>query len=216
VLGFDRLQEFLRKNEPGSQRHFYVLVVKEPTRDEVVGATVFSYVPATNCGFSEYILVDKQLRSTGVGRLLFETRKEVLDVAARRHGTERCHGLFIEVEHPERTPPELLAAERETALDAWQRWRIFDHLGFRRVALTYVQPPLAADKSPVDYLDLMFLPWDNAARASARIPAAWVLDTLLPSWVSWAPDTYGAHYDLLQRRLRHGDVELSPLLGSEN
>jgi hypothetical protein len=136
----------------------------------------------------------------------------VLERDARLHDRERCHGLFIEVDHPELTPPELLAAEQETALDAWQRWHIFDHLGFRQVDLAYVQPPLADDKAAVDYLTLMFLAWDEAARRSARIPRDWVLETLQPVWMGWSPRRYQGFYEALQQQLTEDQVSLRALL----
>jgi hypothetical protein len=60
---------------------------------------------------------------------------------------------------------------------------VFEHLGFQRVNLRYVQPPLAEGKQPVDYLDLLFRP--HAPRAS--LPRAWIVDTVLPIWRAWAP-----------------------------
>jgi hypothetical protein len=94
--------------------------------------------------------------------------------ASRR--TDWVRGLFIEVDQPERA--------HQTDPQAWNRWRIFDHLGFRRVDVPYVQPPLAEDKSAADYLDLMFVPWDDAVRALSHVPAGWVLNTALPIWRS--------------------------------
>jgi GNAT superfamily N-acetyltransferase len=212
VLDLDRLREFLAGNRPGSARQFHVLVAQHPGTATPIGATVFSYVGAANCGFSEYIVVRQQARGTGIGRLLFEHRRAVLDRDALQAGQDRCRGLFIEADHPDRTPPELLAAEQETALDAWQRWRIFDHFGFCRVDVPYVQPPLAEGKTAVDYLELMFLAWDDGARAAARIPRAWVLDTLQPIWMSWAPRAYLDHFTALQQHITDAEVALEPLL----
>jgi GNAT superfamily N-acetyltransferase len=215
VLDLDRLREFVSLNRSGGARRFHVLVASEPGGDGLIGATVFSYVGASNCGLSEYIVVSKPARGRGTGRLLFDERRAVLDRDARLHDRERCHGLFIEVDHPEHTPPELLEAEQETALDAWQRWRIFDHFGFRRVDLAYVQPPLADAKTAVDYLALMFLPWDAAARRSARIPRDWVLETLQPIWMGWAPRRYLSFFETLQRQLPAGEIDLKALLHAD-
>jgi GNAT superfamily N-acetyltransferase len=212
VLGLDRLREFLSANRPGAPRWFWVLVALAPG-GEIVGATIFSYVVASNCGFSEYIVSTRELRGSGIGRQLFDGRKALLDAAAQRHGFESCRGVFIEVDNPDRTPGELIARERETALDAWERWRIFDHLGFRRVDLAYVQPPLGDGKVAVDYMDLMFLAWDAAARDASRIPAAWILETLRVIWSSWAPRPAAVQLALLRPQLGTADVALLPLWG---
>jgi hypothetical protein len=211
LLGLDRLQEFLAANRADGPRRFHVLAASASRKPEAIrGATVFSYIPGSNCGFSEYIVAAKDTRGAGVGRLLFEARKAILDDDARQGGAERCHGLFIEVEHPDRAPEHFLAAERETALEAWERWRLFEHLGFWRVDLPYTQPPLAEAKSAVTYLELMFAPWDEAVRASRRLPAAWVANTLRPIWAAWAPRTYERYYEPLVGRLAH-EVRLLPL-----
>ncbi len=213
VLGLDRMQEFLAANRPRAARRFCVLVATDPARDgEVVGGSVFSYVARSNCGFSEYILVDRLSRGTGLGRLLFDARKVVLDSEARAHGFDGCRGLFIEVDSPERVPADFAAIERETALDAWERLRLFDHLGFRSVDVPYVQPPLAPDKQAIDYLDLLFAPWQTEATASA-IPTRWVLDTLEPIWSAWAPATAGEHLERLRQRVQREEVGLLALSG---
>ncbi len=156
--------------------------------------------------------VDRPARGTGLGRRLFEARKEVLDEAARQDGHDGCRGLFIEADNPLRLPADLAAVERETALDAWERLRLFDHLGFRRVDAPYVQPPLAPDKEPIEYLDLLFAPW--RAEASARIPTRWVLDTLEPIWSAWSPATAGDDLARLRLRIPRVDVGLTALSAS--
>jgi GNAT superfamily N-acetyltransferase len=207
VLGLDRMQEFLAANRPGAARRFCVLVATDRVRDgAVVGGSVFSYVPRSNCGFSEYIVVDRLSRGRGVGRSLFDARKEVLDSEARAHGFDWCRGLFIEVDNPERVPADFAAIERETALDAWERLRLFDHLGFRRVDVAYVQPTLAPDKHAIDYLDLLFAPWQ--AQAPAAIPARWVLDTLEAIWSAWTPATAAEHLARLRSRIPGEEVAL--------
>src|SRR5258708_21018965 len=117
VLGLDRLREFVARNRPRGPRQFHVLVATDPA-EKIVGATIFSYVVASNCGFSEYIVTAPDVRSTGVGRQLFDGRTALLDTAARQHGPGKaCRGVFIEVDNPDRTPADLLAQEQETALD---------------------------------------------------------------------------------------------------
>jgi len=155
VLGSDRIREFLSEGAVGGLRRFHVLVASEIDQHvaRVVGTSIFSYVRRSNCGFSEYLAVDAALRQRGLARALFDRRQAVLDADAGLNGQRGCHGLFIEVDSPWRTPAALLELE---SLDPVERLRVFAHFGFRRVDVRYVQPPLAADKLVVDHMDLLF------------------------------------------------------------
>src|SRR5262249_24560175 len=145
-------QEFLAANAWNwGTRDFHVVAACDDAQ-QVVGLSVFSYVPASNCGFSEYIVVAREVRGTGLGRALFDRRKAILDAGARLAGRPRCRGLFIEAEDPRRMPPEHVTVEQETAIDPVEGQRIVQHLGFWRVEVPYVQPPLAEDKEAVEYL----------------------------------------------------------------
>jgi len=173
------MRQFLTES---SERTFHVLVAEEAAR--VIGGSVFSYVPRSNCGFSEYLVLEPRARGSGMGRQLFDRRKAILDRRAAECGHTSCRGLFIEVDSPERTPPEMLEADRESSIDAYARLRIFGHLGFRKVDVPYVQPPLGPGKEAVDYLDLLFAAWDSQTDV---IPVEWILQTVEPIWASWTP-----------------------------
>jgi GNAT superfamily N-acetyltransferase len=199
VLGLDRIQEFLTAT---TDRSFHVLCALR--HHVVVGLSIFSYVPASNCGFSEYIVVAPELRGSGLGRALFDRRKSILDSSAHAHGVERCHGLFIETDTASGTAP----AEPDTSMDPLLRLRIFAHLGFKRVDVRYVQPPLAPGKQPVEYLDLLFAPWTGDGLG---VPARAVLDTVRPIWRSWAPHDYQPHYARLRGAMTRKCIPLHPL-----
>ena len=95
-------------------------------------------------------------------------------------------------------------------MEARERLRLFDHLGFRRVDVPYVQPALAADKQAIDYLDLLFAPWPAHVAISA-IPAQWVLDTLEPVWSAWSPATAAEHLARLLQGIPRAEVPLLAL-----
>jgi GNAT superfamily N-acetyltransferase len=198
VLGLDRLREFLSGHTREPSREFHVIVAQNRDTADVVGLSIFSYVPKSNCGFSEYLVVDHHLRGQGQGRALFDRRKTVLDAAAARRGHGACRGLFIEVDSPWRTPRALLDAE---SFDAMDRLRVFGHLGFRRIAIAYVQPPLAPGKAPVNTMDLLFAPWSSDARRDA-ISTDWIAATLGPIWSAWAPSVAEAYLAQLDEQLR--------------
>jgi GNAT superfamily N-acetyltransferase len=179
----ERMQEFLSSSASGD-RSFHVVVAEDPAQGRVVGGSIFSYVPRSNCGFSEYLVLEPSARGRGMGRALFDHRRDILNTCATRQHRLRCNGLFIEADNPVRTPPELLDAERESSIDVHQRLRIFGHLGFQRVEIDYVQPPLGAGKESVDYLDLLFAPM--TVPPPGVVPVDWILDTLEPIWAAWA------------------------------
>jgi GNAT superfamily N-acetyltransferase len=198
------MQEFLTQS---SNRTFNVLVAEEA--GQVIGGSAFSYVPKPNCGFSEYLVVEPHARGSGLGRKLFDRRKRILDGLAARHGFAACRGVFIEVDNPERTPPEMLEADRESSIDAHERLRIFGHLGFRRVDIEYVQPPLGAGKEAVEYLDLLFASWQSEMSV---IPVQWILDTVEPVWRSWTPATAVQYLQEFRDRIGSSRlVSLKPL-----
>ena len=184
--------------------------------DAVVGGTLFTYVVPSHCGFSEYLVVDRAHRRAGIGRKLVEARRATLDRQARAHGAPAARGVFIEVENPQRTPSEFLERERLTALDAWDRLRVFDRLGFMRVDIPYRQPPLGPDKEAVDYLDLLFCPWDETVRKERRLPAQWVIDTLRPVWRAMAPQRYEEYFRWLVSRVGPDPIPLVPLFSGSD
>jgi hypothetical protein len=220
VLELERMQDFLaqaqaqapQQQQPPHQRTervFSIIVAEHEAA--VLGGALFSYVPATNCGFSEYLVARKAQHGQGLGRRLFDARRGLLDAQARQVGQTACRGLFIEVDNPGRTPPDLLAKERETAIDAATRLQIFAHLGFWRIDMAYVQPSLGRGKEPVSYLDLLFAPWSEDVQATRCVPAAWVLGTLGPVWASWAPERVEADLSLLREQVGHNPLRLMEL-----
>jgi GNAT superfamily N-acetyltransferase len=216
VLELERMQDFLAQApprqqppHPGTERVFSIIVAELDAA--VLGGALFSYVPATNCGFSEYLVVRKAQHGLGLGRRLFDARRAILDAQARQVGQTACRGLFIEVDNPSRTPPDLLAKEREIAIDAATRLQIFAHLGFWRIDMAYVQPPLGRGKEPVSYLDLLFAPWSEDVQATGCLPAAWVPGTLGPVWASWAPERVQADLSLVRKQVGHNPLRLVQL-----
>jgi hypothetical protein len=199
VLSLARLREFLA--ERTSSRRFHVLVLTDAPH--VVGGSVFSYVPAANCGFSEYLVVTRELRGSGHGRALFDARKSVLDADAGHGG---CAGLFIEVDSPVRAP----ATEHANSIDPLERLRIFTHLGFLKVDIAYVQPALQATTAAVDIMDLLFAPWHDRVLAREQLT-----QTLEAIWSAWSPETCRAHLERLRAQLLSPHVRLVDPLRSD-
>lgn len=209
VFALDRLQEFV-SHARSPDRCFHILTARR--EDELLGGTIFSYLPGSACGFSEYVMLAEGARGRGLGRALFEERRRILDADAATCGQSRCAGLFIETESPVRTPPAILAQEAAVSLDPWERWRIFAHLGFRRCDCPYVHVPLGPGQAPVDYLDLLFAPW--APAAPAAVPSARIRAALAPMWQRWVPHRLAEAQARFDRLVGDREVALFPLFQS--
>ncbi|BDG62424.1 GNAT family N-acetyltransferase [Caldinitratiruptor microaerophilus] len=203
----DQLTAWVRDRDGGGRR-FHLLVVR--VGGQVAGGTLFSYVPETNVGFSEYIIVAPAYRGHGLARLLFQRRLTILEWDARLKGKPPIRGIFIEVAHPMRLPPELYEADRRMAVDPVERRRIMHHFGFRQLDLEYNQPPLTQDREPVSYLDLLFLPLDPDLKAAGALPAEMILRSLRPIWRAWAVPSWEEYLRRMRRALDGKPVAMLP------
>jgi hypothetical protein len=210
-VGLDRIREFL--SDPGPHRSYHVVVARES--DHLLGGTIFSCAAATGAGFSEYLVLSREARGKRISRRLYDYRKAVLDRSARRFGHSGCPGLLIEVENPHRVPPDIVERERDTAMDAMERWRYFHHMGFSRLDFPYTMPPLRPELQPVTYLDLLFGPWSERLTYAGTMEAKFVLDSMAPTVLGWAPDWSRTELERLRRRLNGHPIKMEPLLPEE-
>lgn len=210
-LGGDRMRQFLAAS-PGPAHSVHLVLAK--AGHAVVGGTLFSSVAETGAGFSEYMLLARSARGLGLSRRLFDLRREVLDRQARLWGLgfPGATGLFIEVESPERTPAAYAQAEAITAMDISERRRYFHHMGFRRLDVAYQQPPLAEGKAPVDYLDLLFMPWAPDIAHLDRIDPIYLVQSVAPTFERWAPTVAQGALAALRARCADRPVRLVPLV----
>lgn len=192
----------------GADRRLHLLLARAGST--VLGGSLFSYVPATNCGFSEYIVLSPAARGRGLARRIFAHRLAILRAEAQDCGRPGPAGLFVEVANPGRVSAQLKDAERRLGVDTAVRWQIMHHFGFRRVEVPYSPPPGPGDL--VLYLDLLFLPLDPAVAAAGRLSAQQILDTLAPIWRSWAPATYAGYLAELGRVMGDGPLTLSAMV----
>lgn len=210
-LGLHRVKEFLA--DPGPDRSFHVVVAREG--DTMLGGTFFSCAAATGAGFSEYIVLTKEARGKGISRMLYDYRKATLDRSARQFGHPGCPGLLIEVENPWRIPAKFHEREKQTAMDAMERWRYFHHMGFYRLEFPYVMPPLRSDLQPVHYLDLLLNPWSERLVVLDHVPAEFVLRSVAPTMLGWAPEYSKVALENLRRQFGGRPVRMVPLLEEE-
>ncbi len=164
--------------DPGDRVNF--LLVAEEGGD-LLGGTVFHYLPAAGSGFSSFMGVARAARGRGVARALHEARWAALNEAAGGQAA----GVFIDVVSPERLSAHEREAEAAVGSDPLARRRTFQALGFRTVDLRYEQPVGGENGGPVTNMDLLFCP----SQPTQTVPVALVVATMRAYWTPWmGPD----------------------------
>jgi GNAT superfamily N-acetyltransferase len=156
-------------------RRNFLLVAELDGR--VIGGTVFHWLAEASSGFSSFMGIERGLRGRGIARRLHEERFRVLDRAAGGYAP----GVFIDVVNPTRMSAAELEREREVGSDPFDRRRVFEHLGFRQVAIRYEQPVGGPNGGPVTVLDLLFCPHEPAH----SVATAFVVATMRAYWTPW-------------------------------
>lgn len=160
---------------PGADRRDALLVVE--AAGEVLGGSLFHYLPAAGAGFGSFLGVAVGARGRGLARQLHEARWRTL--MALSDG--RCAALFIDVVSPERLSPAQRQAEVAVGSDPMQRRRAFQALGFRTVDVRYEQPVGGEHGGPVTDLDLLCCP----RQPGPEVPTALVVATMQAYWTPW-------------------------------
>jgi len=179
----------LLRNRTATRTNFIVVAERA---GEVLGGTVFHYLGTAGTGFSSFMGVAQAARGQGIARRLHERRFAVLDRAAGLP----VPGVFIDVVNPTRLTGHELERERAVGSDPVVRRRIFEHLGFRQVAIRYEQPVGGPDGGPVTNLDLLYCPRQPAQTVPTRL----VLATMRAYWGGWMGDAAERHVAELERR----------------
>lgn len=161
-------------HQGGDRRNFLLVAEAE---GQVVGGSLFHYLPESNTGFGSYMAVAPAFRGRGVARALHEARFAALDAEAG----EQVFAIFIDVIAPERMTGAEREQERRVGADPLARRQVFDRLGFGKVDVAYFQPPDVPGGEPITSMDLLCCP---RAPASA-VPADWVAGTMLAYWTPW-------------------------------
>ncbi|MGY2893471.1 GNAT family N-acetyltransferase [Deinococcus sp. UYEF24] len=151
----------------------------------LLGGTLFHFLPEAGTGFSSFLGVDPSARGCGVARRLHTARWQALqEVSADQAG--QCRALFIDVVNPARESADQREQERLAGSDATARRQTFHALGFRTVDLAYEQPvggdhPELEGGGPVTDMDLLaYIP-----TLPETISAALVGATMKAYWTPW-------------------------------
>ena len=152
----DNIVKYLKESQAYREWAFHVLLAKDESGG-IVGGAVFDYFRKSNSTAVEFLVVDSKFRGRGLGTRLFRQIVKIADEDARKAGNTSCELVLCEVESPETSSDKTLMH-----LHFWGgNW-------MRRLDFSYVQPPLAIGKHPVEGLWLLAKSRDNSA---ASIPA---------------------------------------------
>lgn len=160
--------------QQGGARQNFLLVAEEG--GQLLGGTLFHYLPAARSAFSSFLGVGRAARGRGVARALHEERMRLLAQAAG-HPV----GVFIDVASPQRLSERERAREVAVGMDPRQRRAVFQALGFRTVDLPYAQPVGGEHGGPLTTLDLLYCPPLPAERVAVQL----VADTMRAYWTPW-------------------------------
>jgi GNAT superfamily N-acetyltransferase len=177
-----------------------VLLVAEEA-DTLLGGVLFHYLQKPNVGFSSFMGTSLEARGQGVGRKLHEARFATLDEIAGK----KVEGVFLDSVAPERLTQEELEAEHKVNSDPVRRRDIFQHLGFRKVAIRYEQPVGGPDGGPVTNMDLLFCPRESAS----SIPTDLVVTTMQSYWMPWLGPIAAKRHAKILKSWANGQKELS-------
>jgi GNAT superfamily N-acetyltransferase len=176
-----------------------VLLVAEDG-DTLLGGVLFHYLRKPNVGFSSFMGTSHLARGKGVGRKLHEARVAMLDEIAGK----KVEGVFLDSVAPERLTAEELEAEHSVQSDPVTRRDIFQHLGFRKVAVRYEQPVGGPDGGPVTNMDLLFCPREP----KETVPTDLVVTTMQAYWLPWLGPIAAKHHAKLLKSWANGQSEL--------
>lgn len=96
-----------------------------------------------------YLMIAPKFRGQGIcRRLLTQEVKEIIAIIRPNY-----EGIFLESNQP--------LSSVQDSFNPRTRLDIFQKIGIRRIPIHYIQPPLAAGKSSVRHMYLLFLPSNN-------------------------------------------------------
>jgi GNAT superfamily N-acetyltransferase len=183
---------------PMTGRRNFLIVVEE--NGKLLGGVIFHYLKKPNVGFSSFMGTSLEARGKGLGRKLHEARFAALDEAAGG----KVEGVFLDSVAPERLTQEELGAERRVGSDPVVRRDVFQHLGFRKVAIRYEQPVGGSDGGPVTNMDLLFCPRESVD----AIPTNLVVETMQGYWLPWLGPMAARHHAKMLKRWANGEKML--------
>jgi GNAT superfamily N-acetyltransferase len=158
--------------------HVVLALDAQDETPDIMAGIVFSYYVHSKCGLIGYLVVSPRHQRKGLGRFLMTKAISMLEEDARRttgsndsrrsRATSTDLSLLGEINSRKTTTsssplkeifleansPELVSKEEDT-FPPNERIQVFSRLGFKKVDMKFVQPPLADHKKPCYNLWLM-------------------------------------------------------------
>jgi ribosomal protein S18 acetylase RimI-like enzyme len=139
----ENLIRFLQSSNEGEDRH----IIHMKNKSSIIGSMIFSYFHKSNAGYIPYIVIDPSYRQKGYARTLFERAMQILEQDAKKLKKNLVKYVYLEIDKfGDKIPPSAYL---------WHR------LGFKRINLSYIQPPLNKEKSHSDNLILAVYPLNH-------------------------------------------------------
>lgn len=107
----------------------------------VIGGIIFDYMRSRNTAFIEFIAIDASYRTQRIGVRLFDFAMDVLNSKAKELGYVGIRYVFAEMDNP-----------KYRGNDTMNYLYFNSKLGFRKLDIDYIQPPLIEGKEPVTTL----------------------------------------------------------------
>lgn len=142
------------------------------TNDHLIaGGISFEYYKEGNAALVTYFVVDPSFRRKGLLGELFQQALNVLNQQAQAHGKPALAAIFLETNK---------AGAEDGVLSSTVRHEIQSRLGFCRLCIDYIQPPLSAGQAPCsDLLLTVFkgsLPKEQQDLKEGTLPVSVVRD----------------------------------------
>ncbi|MDR0313550.1 MAG: GNAT family N-acetyltransferase [Treponema sp.] len=146
----ENLIRFLQSENKREDRH----IIHMKTNSTIVGSIFFSYFHEANSGYIPYIVIDPNSRKKGYARAMFEAAMKIMEQDAKKINKKSLKHIYLEIDkYYKNIPPSV---------------HLWHSLGFKRIDLTYIQPPLNKEKKPSDNLILVVR---HKSPDSSAIPA---------------------------------------------
>ncbi|KAL6046702.1 hypothetical protein QOT17_022077 [Balamuthia mandrillaris] len=175
---------------------------------EILGGCVFEYGRESDCGLISYFVVSPMCRGKGLGRLLIERSVEITHADARAAGLKGgCPAIFAETNDPTKVKAE------EDTVPPEVRVRMLQRIGFKRLEMEFVQPPLQEGKNPCANLWLLvYQPEkEEEGRERTSLPAELLLRWVNEYWRAccayFDPDYERSYVELRAMRMELSSKE---------
>jgi hypothetical protein len=168
---------------------------------EVVGATEYRYYADDEVAMTDFTIIGRE--GLGVGPFLVRKREEDLQNLVRESGS-RLLGMFAEVYNPYLVENHAFGGIKP--MDPFVRREVLSHLGYRRLNFSYVHPSWQQDGTPVNELDLCFLPYEWKQDA---LPGS-MIAKFLRRYYSVLPNKPESWYKMVEELETRDQVELLP------